>query len=255
MLYRLTDPHKVQHLFAGWEETMITSCLQQVMGTLWVTDPETPQAACACVGCFVFYAGTPDRELAQYRPDGSGILVPQTEAWAALLAACHPHAKQFLRYALRKDTVFDREKLTALAASLPAGYQLRRIDAALYDLCLSQEATKELVYVFDSREHYLRDGLGFVCLQNGTILAGASSYSRYREGIEIEVDTIPEARQKGLATACSAALILACLDRGLYPSWDAQNLVSVHLAEKLGYRRSYDYLVYEVNEREFPRKR
>ena len=246
MLYQLTDPQKVQHLFAGWEETMLYSCLQNVMGTIWVTNPDAPQAACAAVGCFVFYAGAPDRELAQYRPKGPGILVPQHDAWAKLLAACHPGAKQSLRYALRKDTVFDRRKLQVLAASLPAGYALRRIDGALYDQCLSLEATKELFYVFDSREHYLRDGLGFVCLQNERILAGAASYSRYREGIEIEVDTIPEARQKGLATACCAALILACLDRGLYPSWDAQNLISVHLAEKLGYQRSYDYIVYEV---------
>ena len=246
MLSQLTDPRKVQHLFAGWEETMLYSCLQNVMGTIWVTDMEAPQAACAAVGCFVFYAGTPDRELAQYRPKGEGILVPQNDAWAEMLAACHPGAKKSLRYALRKDTVFDRAKLQALAASLPAGHEIRRIDGALYDLCLSQDATKELVYVFDSKAHYLRDGLGFVCLKNGTVLAGASSYSRYREGIEIEVDTIPEARQKGLATACCATLILACLDRGLYPSWDAQNLISVHLAEKLGYQRSYDYIIYEV---------
>ena len=32
----------------------------------------------------------------------------------------------------------------------------------------------------------------------------------------------------------------------LYPSWDAQNKASVHLAEKLGYEFSHEYVVYEV---------
>ena len=45
---------------------------------------------------------------------------------------------------------------------------------------------------------------------------------------------------------CSAALILACLRRGWYPSWDAQNPASLSLAEKLGYHFSHAYVAYEV---------
>ena len=67
-----------------------------------------------------------------------------------------------------------------------------------------------------------------------------------KHGLEIEVDTVEEERRKGLATAASAALILRCLDEGLYPSWDAQNMLSVHLAEKLGYEFDHEYTVYEV---------
>ena len=36
------------------------------------------------------------------------------------------------------------------------------------------------------------------------------------------------------------------MDEGLYPSWDAQNINSVHLAEKLGYEFDHEYIVYEV---------
>ena len=56
-----------------------------------------------------------------------------------------------------------------------------------------------------------------------------------------------EERRKGLATTASAALILRCLDEGLYPSWDAQNMNSVHLAEKLGYEFDHEYTAYEVS--------
>ncbi|MBR2672448.1 MAG: GNAT family N-acetyltransferase, partial [Oscillospiraceae bacterium] len=57
---------------------------------------------------------------------------------------------------------------------------------------------------------------------------------------------IEEERRKGLALASCAALILDCLDEGLYPSWDAQNMNSVHLAEKLGYEFDHEYAAYEV---------
>ena len=74
----------------------------------------------------------------------------------------------------------------------------------------------------------------------------STEYARYKEGIEIEVDTVSEERRKGLATIVSSALILQCLEEGLYPSWDAQNRISVHLAEKLGYAFDHEYTVYEV---------
>lgn len=77
-------------------------------------------------------------------------------------------------------------------------------------------------------------------------MAGASSYTFYREGIEIEIDTKESHRRKGLATACGASLILECLKRDKYPSWDAIDLRSVALAEKLGYHRAEDYTTYFV---------
>ena len=86
-----------------------------------------------------------------------------------------------------------------------------------------------------------------VILKSGRIVAGASSYTRYKEGIEIEVDTIEDERRKGLATIVCAALILQCLEEGLYPSWDARNMNSVRLAEKPGYEFDHEYTAYEVS--------
>lgn len=83
-------------------------------------------------------------------------------------------------------------------------------------------------------------------LKDGELAAGASSYSTYREGIEIEIDTREDHRRKGLAYQCGAKLILECLKRDLYPSWDAPNKWSAALAEKLGYRFSHEYIAYEI---------
>ena len=79
-----------------------------------------------------------------------------------------------------------------------------------------------------------------------TIVSGASSYSYYSGGIEIEIDNREAFRRRGLDLVCGARLILECLDRGLYPSWDAQNLGSISLAKKLGYEFSHEYPAYEI---------
>ncbi len=246
MLCELEDASKVKELFAGWNETLIFSCLQKIMGKVYVSDLEQPKSAYAFVGCFGFYAGIPDKEMVMDRPDGFVIMTPQNNEWAKLIEECYPLAKKVTRYAIKKDTIFDQTMLQNEILKLPAGYELKKIDADIYDQCLENPATEDFVSAFESKEKYLQMGRGMVILKNGIIVAGASSYTRYREGIEVEVDTIEPERRKHLATIACSALILNCLEEGLYPSWDAQNMNSVHLAEKLGYEFDHEYAAYEV---------
>lgn len=99
---------------------------------------------------------------------------------------------------------------------------------------------------YDDYAMYQQYGLGVLIFQNGEPVAGASSYSAFEGGIEIEIDTKAEFRRRGLATVCGAKLILECMDRGWYPSWDAQNPFSLALAEKLGYHFDHEYTAYEL---------
>ena len=246
MIYELEDTNKVQALFDGWEVTLVRSCLQKVMGKVFVTDPGEPQSAFAFVGCFGFFAGKPERELVKNIPAGFVILVPQNEAWEELIEDVYPAAKKVTRYAIRKDTRFDTASLKKNLQMLPEGYELKEIDAEIYDMCLKSPVTVDFVSSFESKEKYLKEGRGMVIIKNGEIVSGASSYTRYREGIEIEVDTVEAERRKNLAFIVCSALILRCLKEGLYPSWDAQNMGSVHLAEKLGYEFDHEYTAYEV---------
>ena len=99
---------------------------------------------------------------------------------------------------------------------------------------------------FPTEGDYARLGLGVAVVRQGELVRGPPPDARYRTGIEIEVDTRPDCRRQGLATAASAALLLRCLDRGLYPSWDAHTPTSLALAEKLGYGFSHRYVAYEI---------
>ena len=244
-IYELNDTDAVSPLFEGMDDTLITSCLQRVMGRIYVTDAEAPRSAFAFLGCFGFFAGEPDRRLVRHKPEGFVIMIPQNAQWARLIEEIYPDAKKVVRYAFKKGARFDRERLRENVRQLPEGYELKEIDAGLYDKCMESPVTADFVSSFSDREAFLRDGRGVVAVKDGRIVSGASSYSRFREGVEIEVDTVPEERRKHLALACCSALILRCLGEGLYPSWDAQNKASVALAEKLGYEFDREYEAYE----------
>lgn len=250
MIYELTLPEKAADLFAGWEETLIWSCLEGIMGRIIADDPEEPHSAAAVIGDFTFFAGEPNEELAGYRsPDKNFmILTARDAAWDPVIEKVWGgRAKRGERYAIRKEpAVFDREKLSRIAP--PEGYELRLVDEQLYHQCLTEDWSRDLVSQFADYAVFSRMALGVVALRDGKITAGASTYSRYSGGIEVEIDTEVSHRRKGLALACGARLILECLDRGLYPSWDAQHLGSVALAEKLGYHFAHAYPIYEISE-------
>ena len=120
------------------------------------------------------------------------------------------------------------------------------MDEQLFWYCKGVDWCRDWVAQYDDYAAYRNWGLGVVVLKDGEVVSGASSYSGYRGGIEIQIDTREDYQRQGLACACGAKLILECQRRGLYPSWDAQNPASVALAEKLGYRLDHEYMAFEV---------
>ena len=241
----------IKEIFEGWSETLIWSCLQGIMGE--IHSNSTEDAAMAILGDFVFFAGEPSEELVLYKPESCKqdfiIMVPQNDVWAEIIEKCYgDRAKQVTRYAIKKEPdVFDITKLEQAILDLPEGYELKLIEEQEYNMCKSNVWSRDLVSQYKKFDTYKELGLGVVALRKGELVAGASSYSTYNEGIEIEIDTRKDHRRKGLAYACGAKLILECLKKGLYPSWDAQNKWSLSLAEKLGYHFSHEYTAYEIS--------
>lgn len=238
---------KAAALFSGWSDTLIVSCLHGVMGKVFVCG----DAAAAYLGDFSFYTGTPCEELLDFKPNpenGFVIMVPGSPEWAAMLEKHYgSRAKKITRYAIRKDTRFHRAHLEKLKTQLPSGFTLELLGEDVFDYCQANVWCRDWVSQFDSFRDFAARGLGMVVKKDGVPVSGAASYSVYPGGIEIEIDTHRDFRRQGLATAAAAGLILECLDRGIYPSWDAANLASVALAEKLGYTFSHEYTAYEVN--------
>lgn len=251
MICEIRKTERAAVLFDGWQETLVWSCLQGVMGKIYGDYGENPASAMAHLGDFAFFAGEPDRELVMEGPMQSGqtflIMAPRDGQWAELIEDCYgKKAKRAVRYAIKKEPdVFSREKLQEAADSLPEGYEMAEMDESLFLRCREISWCRDWVAQYRDYGQYREHGLGAVILKDGEPVSGASSYAGYLGGIEIEIDTRADYRRKGLAYICGAKLILDCLERGWYPSWDAQNLWSVALAEKLGYHFDHEYVVYE----------
>ena len=222
------------------------------MGNAWADDISKPKSAQIVIADFCFFAGEPNIELVRNKPEDRKsdfiIIVGQNSEWEELIEKVYPgRAKKITRYAIKKELdVFDVEKLKDIVNEVKEPYQIQLIDEDVYNKIMSNQWSRDLCSQFQDYCDFMKRGVGVVATDNGTVVSGASSYTVYREGIEIEVDTRSDHRRKGLALACGAKLILECLERGLYPSWDAQNMGSVALAEKLGYHFDKEYTAYEV---------
>lgn len=238
------DLELIAPLFAGWEETMLLSCLQGYMGTAAADNEDAPRSARITVGDFCFFAGIAQAHLVQTAEPP--ILVPQNEAWAALIEQVWgSRVQKKLRYATKKEPdVFALDKLQSFTKLPSADYALQLFTPDICKEAMQETWSKDFCSNFYSAEDYLHRGLGAAVLYRGKLVSGASSYTVYQGGLEIEIGTKPAFRRKGLALACGAKLILESLERGLYPSWDAHDLRSLHLAEKLGYQLEKPYRVY-----------
>ncbi len=258
MIYKIETEqmNNIAPLFGNWQESLIWSCLQGCMGEAWADSMQRPEAARILLADFCFFAGTANRELVNREIKNQVrefvIMVPPLdetgEDWAREIEQAYgENCRRVERYAIKKEPgIFDREHLEKIAASLAGEYEVKLIDEKIFAQTRKSQWSVDFTSQFADYEDYRSRGLGAAALYQGELVSGASSYTVYREGIEIEIGTREDFRRKGLASVCGARLILACMERGWYPSWDAQNLWSVKLAEKLGYHFDRAYPAYEI---------
>ncbi|NLD88028.1 MAG: GNAT family N-acetyltransferase [Clostridiales bacterium] len=244
----------VKHLFTFENETLVLSCLQGLMGEIYADDEINPACACAVIVNFAFLAGDSshpeaDKFVDCLTPFMEWFIVPQDEGWENVIKRRFGEdCGHFNRYAIKKDgDVFDREKLQEYAENVPEGYEIVPFDENIYEIAKEEKWSCDFSKNVAPYELFRRVAIGYAALYNGELVAGASTFSYFEGGIEIEIDTREDHQGKGLATACGSRLILECLKRGLYPSWDAATKISLSLAEKLGYHFSHEYITYYVN--------
>ncbi|QWH37883.1 GNAT family N-acetyltransferase [Bacillus mycoides] len=245
---------KLVSMFEDFNNVVLLSYLQGHMGNAWVNDLENPKVAQITVGIFTFYAGDSNaketEELLRNIPERILVIVNSDE-WKKRLERFHERKiDKFLRYKFKRNAeMFNRLKLQSFITALPKGYELRKIDEHIANDPTLHNVSEDFTSQFRSIDDHVNRGTGYCILYNGEVVCGASSYSIYDDGIEIEVATDLDHRRKGLATVVSAALILDCLENGKYPNWDAANSTSAKLAEKLGYVFDKAYDTYFVNNR------
>lgn len=69
------------------------------------------------------------------------------------------------------------------------------MDESLYNLCLAETWSQDLVANDDNFAHYQEAGVGGAILEGDKLVAGASSFTSSSTAIEIEIDTHPAYRR------------------------------------------------------------
>jgi len=134
--------------------------------------------------------------------------------------------------------------LAELRRRLPAGFLIRPIDRQLIERC---EWRSDMEFYCGSLDNFLLNGLGLCMMQGGEIIVEAYVSSFGDTQAEIGAVTRAPYRGHGYAPIACAYLIQACEQRGYHAYWscDTDNLASVRVARKLGFRQERAYQVLE----------
>lgn len=242
----------LESLFQNSNKTFVWSCLQGYMGDAFGDDPIHPRSVQIITGDFCIFSGVPNEDLVKHKPKYSKsdfiIMTSENEEWGKLIENIYKDkSKKITRYSTKKEmNVFNKESLEKAINENNSNYEIKLIDNEIYNKILENKWSKDLCSQFTNYEDFKKRGLGVAALIDGKVVSGASSYTIFKDGIEIEVDTHECYRKKGLAYLCCCKLILECLDKNLYPSWDAHNKASLNLSKKLGYNFDKEYDAYEI---------
>jgi hypothetical protein len=249
------EMHCLQTLCEGKMDVALWSCVEGNMGRAWVDSILNPTVAIVIVADFCFLLGSIkgnkyDNSKKELLDKCKGkIIVPEDISWVTLIEKYYiDNVKRFNRYSIKKeDDVFHRDKLNEYIAAVESEFQIERIDESIYYKVLKDKFMEDCCSNYSTFEEFSKHGIGYTISHNDEIVSAASSYSYCEGSIEITIGTKSEYRRKGLALAVASRLILECMERNIYPRWDAANLGSVALAEKLGYHFDKEYEVCSIS--------
>lgn len=246
--------HIIKSLCENSKEVLVQGAVEGDMGQVWVPVLENPGYCLIHHGDFSFLVGIApnSRESLELKEQllescSRDFITPSDKRWGAWLDENFAGEFRLIaRYALKKDKHnFETEKLLRYVSQVPKEIKIKKIDEKIYELVLKEEWSRDFCSSFQDADRFLADGLGYVAMKGSKVLSGCSAYGSSEGMMEVQVETRKDCQRKGLGLACSAKFILECLERGIYPNWDAANIQSVGLAEKLGYVFDREYIVYQ----------
>jgi len=241
--------NKIKYLFNDIKFYMGKSVLDGLMGEAYTDNLENPTIAYLLVRQYCFINGDSKSELAQQ------VLktIPKTckriianSSWNDIIESTYNGFEKSKRYSLKKEkNIFNKQQLKEFSKILNSKYEIKKIDEEIYKLIKADNEDPKQMLITDD---YMNKGIGVCCFREDEIVGICSSNIIYNDGIEINIRVKEGYKHKGIGTAMASKLILMCLEKGIYPSWDAANLTSLELAKKLGYNYDSEYNIYKINE-------
>lgn len=229
-------------LFADIRFYMGRSVLDGKMGEAYTDFVERPSFAYLLVRRYCFISGDVlDDDLKNLIKTKlkSYLIIPSDKIKLQIQQLFGDRVKRTQRYSMCKNPNFKQEDLNKFTKSLDGALKIKKID---FDITTR---IRRLNFITIS-DDYDKNGIGFCAFNNDDIVGVATSNIIYNDGIEVNIKVAEDYRRKGIATALASRLILECLQINKNVSWDAKTIISVKLAEKLGFKYHSSYDVFEL---------
>jgi len=231
-----------------YDRVLIESVLEGNFGSAYANRANQPTVARLDSGAFTLLGGNPSAvgatDLLHHAP--ICYVTPQNDEWQSLLQRVFDSRISVLPFTDFSFKNLDPAHLAKFIATLPSGFALMQIDKQLAERLSSDIGNEFFFENFHSIADFLGRGVGFCILHEGKIVSAATSMAQSSKAIDIEIETLPDFRQKRLGTVVGAKLVLCCLEHSIEPHWLAANSISEKLALKLGYVRRESYETYEI---------
>lgn len=213
----------------------IECVLEAYMGKAFVDNAETPSAFKILVGPFFYLAGDAFGE-------GGQVMLKDIKPYNLFMSSSPGWVEECRRLYGERLVAFERYSFSSERLSLEnvqqfcrkSVHDIKQMDIALLERVQGHDHFID-ISDFDSPSDFMERGIGYYAEKNGEVIGAAYSSLVCNQGIEISLFVLDDHRRQGIATALSANLVRWCLENNMDAHWDAANLESCRLAEKLGY--------------------
>lgn len=152
-------------------------------------------------------------------------------------------------YILYKDDYQNYDEL-----SIEQGYQLIKINKNIFEN--KDRSIKNIDFLhskilefWDSPERFFSDGIGYCMVYKNEIVSVCFSGFVVGNVHCIDIETLEGHQGKKIAQTIARSFVKDCLDNNNVPYWDCMesNKPSVAVAEKIGFRKVFQYIGYEFS--------
>ncbi|MFC4356308.1 GNAT family N-acetyltransferase [Chryseomicrobium palamuruense] len=136
--------------------------------------------------------------------------------------------------------------------SIEQGYKLMKIDKNIFEN--KDRSIENIVFLhskilgfWDSPERFFSDGIGYCMVYKNEIVSVCFSGFVVGNVHCIHIETLEGHRGKKIAQTIARSFVKDCLDNKNVPYWDCMesNKPSVAVAEKIGFKKVFQYIGYE----------
>jgi hypothetical protein len=134
----------------------------------------------------------------------------------------------------RVNFKFNKEKYLSQRKPLTKDVEIFKTDEKIYDNMPGSVVPSNF---WDTKEDFLKNGLGFSLFYNGQLAATAYSAYIHENNFELGIETVNEYRKKGFGNMVCSAIIDYCLKNNYEPHWGCrlENTASYKLAQSIGF--------------------